>query len=188
MRVNELLPGLASAPNLHPMVVHFPIAFWLAGAGAWVWALFRDSAGSWRFGRWLHSLGLVGGVIAVAFGFAATSAMGHDGPGHDLVHVHRELMVWATVFSATLTALAWTKLGASANRLLAGLSLALIGLASLGADRGAELVYRYGVGVAQQPPPATEHTHDHGEPAPDHPPRPPHPDAPDTPVGSSDAN
>ena len=39
--MEQLLPGLTSAPNLHPMVVHFPIAFWVAATGAWSWAVVR---------------------------------------------------------------------------------------------------------------------------------------------------
>lgn len=39
--MEQLLPGLTSAPNLHPMVVHFPIAFWVAATGAWAWAVVR---------------------------------------------------------------------------------------------------------------------------------------------------
>lgn len=39
--IEQLLPGLSSAPNVHPMVVHFPIAFWAAATGAWLLAVAR---------------------------------------------------------------------------------------------------------------------------------------------------
>lgn len=161
--MDHLMPGLSAAPNLHPMVVHFPIAFWLAAAGAWVIALLRSDEGAWRFGLWLHSLGLAGGALAVAFGFWATVKMGHDSPGHDLVHVHRDLMLWTTGLAVIVTAVGWWKRGTGVRKLLTGLSLLLAGLLSLGADRGAELVFRYGMGVAGEAPPAAGHAHGHGD-------------------------
>ena len=148
--MEELFPGLTSAPNLHPMVVHFPIAFWVAATGAWVLALARGWDDAWRFGRWLHLLGVLGAAVAIGFGFWATAAMGHDSPGHEFVHVHRNFMLVAGGLALVLTALAWWRRGAG-RRWRIGLtlgSLILLGVMTLGADRGAELVYRYGVGVA----------------------------------------
>lgn len=147
--MEDLLPGLSSASNLHPMVVHFPIAFWVAATGAWWLGLLRKNDCAWRFGLWLQLLAVVGAIVAVVFGFLATDAMGHDGPAHDRVHVHRDFMLVATAFAVVLSALAWWKREAG-KAWRVGLSigsLVLVTVMTLGADRGAELVYRYGVGV-----------------------------------------
>ena len=74
--MDSLLPGLDAAPNLHPMMVHFPIAFWIAATGAWCLALLRKDDDAWRFGLWLHVLGALGGVVAAACGFWGASQMG----------------------------------------------------------------------------------------------------------------
>lgn len=165
--IEQLLRGLSSAPNLHPMVVHFPIAFWVAATGAWLLAVARKRDEAWRFGLWLHLLGLLGAAVAVAFGFWATEKMGHDSPGHELVHVHRDIMLWATGLALTVTALGWWKRTAKLRAPLTALSVVLVGLLTVGADRGAELVFRYGMGVAHETPPESTHTHshddDHGE-------------------------
>ena len=156
--MEQLLPGLTSAPNLHPMVVHFPIAFWVAATGAWSLALARKRDDAWRFGRWLHLLGLLGAAVAVGFGFWATEEMGHDTPGHDLVHVHRDLMLVAAGMALVVTALAWWR-GDASRRWRVGLmvgSLVLLGVMTIGADRGAELVFRYGIGVAGEAPPHSD--------------------------------
>ncbi len=147
--MDELLPGLSSASNLHPLVVHFPIAFWVAATGAWWVSLLRKNDFAWRFGLWLHVLAAAGAIVAVVFGFLATDAMGHGGPAHDRVHVHRDFMLVATGVSVVLAGLAWWKREAD-KPWRVGLSiggLVLVAVMSLGADRGAELVYRYGVGV-----------------------------------------
>lgn len=165
--MEQLLPGLSSAHNLHPMVVHFPIAFWVAATGAWLLAVARKRDEAWRFGLWLHLLGVLGATAAVAFGFWATNKMGHDSPGHDLVHVHRDIMLWATGLALTVTALGWWKRTAKLRVPLTAMSVVLVSLLAVGADRGAELVFRYGMGVAQEAPPEPTHTHshddDHGE-------------------------
>lgn len=161
--MEELFPGLASAPNLHPMVVHFSIAFWVAAAGAWLVGLVRKNDTLWRFGLWLHSMALVGAAVAIGFGFWATSSMGHDSPGHGLVHVHRDLMLWTTALAAVVTGLGWWRRSAGYRRTLVALSLVLMGLLSVGADRGAALVFRYGMGVANEAPPEDGHSHSHGD-------------------------
>ncbi|MED5369772.1 MAG: DUF2231 domain-containing protein [Myxococcota bacterium] len=164
--MEQLLPGLTSAPNLHPMVVHFPIAFWVAATGAWSWAVVRKHDDAWRVGRWLHLLGMLGAVVAVGFGFWATEKMGHDTPGHDLVHVHRDLMLVVSGIALVITALAWWRRDAT-RPWRVGLtlgSLVLLGLMTIGADRGAELVFRYGIGVAGEAPPHSDgHDHSHGD-------------------------
>lgn len=166
--MDQLLPGFAHAPNLHPAVVHFPIAFWVAATGVWVIAGFASRDQSWRFGLWLHTLAVAAAALAVALGFWATEKMGHDSPGHDLVHNHRDLMLVATGLAVVVTALGWWRRDAGRRwrlGLTAG-SLILLAVVTLGADRGAELVFRYGVGVAGEPPPhpdGHDHAHDDHE-------------------------
>lgn len=159
--METLLPGLTSAPNIHPMVVHFPIAFWVAGAAAWAVALFRADEDHWRFGLWLQTLGAAGAAMATVAGLLASESLGHDTPGHDLVHIHRDIMLGATAVSIGLTGLAWWKRGAG-RAWQTGLSVAAVALVvvmSLGADRGAYLVYRHGVGVARGSTPQAPHSH-----------------------------
>ncbi len=161
--------GLQAAPNLHPVFVHFPIAFWIGAAVMWAIAFVvrRDVARfdlTWRFGLWLQMMGLIGAAVAVGLGFWATEQMGHDAPGHDLVHVHRNIMLGATLLAAALTALAWWKRhgGTAWRGALLGLAWLLVGATTWGADKGAELVYRHGVGVSREPAPHPAGAHDHG--------------------------
>ncbi len=171
--MEQLLPGLTFAPNMHPLVVHFPIAFWVAATLAWFFAVLRRKDDAWRFGLWLHLFALVGAAVAVALGYWATESMGHDSPGHDLVHVHRDFMLVASAMAVLVTGGAWWKRDAGRGWRL-GFALAsavLLTVMTLGADRGAELVYRYGVGVSRETPAGSGHGHGGGaaHDAPHHP-------------------
>ncbi len=109
----------------------------------------------------MHTLGIIGAVWALGFGWWAAELLGHDSPGHDLVHNHRDFMIAASVLSLSITGLAWWKRhehGRWRIGLLA-LSLVLVVVMALGSDRGAELVYRYGVGVSNEPFPESDHDH-----------------------------
>ncbi len=143
------------------MVVHFPIAFWISAAGAWLVAVVGRKDAPWRFGLWLLSLGTAGALLAVALGFMAADAMGHDTAGHELVHDHRNIMLATTGLALLLTGLAWwqRKAGRAWRVGLTVGSLVLLALMTLGADRGAELVFRYGMGVANETPPHEDHEH-----------------------------
>jgi uncharacterized membrane protein len=151
--MDTLLPGLKSAINLHPMIVHFPIVFWVSATAMWSYSQIRASSGAWRSGLWLHTAGAVAALAAVAAGYLGTSLMGHDSPGHAQVHVHRDIMLWATGLSLLVTGLAWWRShSARIGRLpLLLLSILQVGVMTIGADRGAVLVYQLGVGVDGTP-------------------------------------
>ncbi|RME75676.1 MAG: hypothetical protein D6776_02705, partial [Planctomycetota bacterium] len=127
----------------------------------WVLALALDRDDILGFARWLLWLGVLGAGAALASGWIAADRMGHDAPGHDLVHLHRNWMFVASglgLLSAVLASvLSKSALG---RKLVAVLLLATVGVLTVGADRGAELVFRYGVGVRGEAPPEGHH---HGE-------------------------
>lgn len=173
--MNELMPGLEVAPNIHPMLVHFPIVLWVSALALWALGVARSRSDLFRFGTWLLTIGTLAAVITLISGYLAADGLGHDSPGHDFVHVHRDFMLVATILGAVVTALAWL-LRRRQDRLirwsLVAALLALNAVTTLGADRGALLVYGYGMGTAQQAPPSSEpasHDNDdghHGEAAP----------------------
>jgi uncharacterized membrane protein len=165
--VDSVLPGLASSPHLHPVFVHFPIALWLTALLFWSLAFARRREDLWRFGRWLLYLGVVGAAVAVGTGLWAEEQLEHSSPGHDLVHTHRNWMLAASALGLGVAAGAFVTRRSASTRLrgwFLGALLATTILMSLGADRGALLVFRYGIGtLGEEPPgePAHEHTHAH---------------------------
>ncbi len=165
----HLLPGLHAAPNAHPMFVHFPIALWLTALLLWLLAVALKRDELFSAGRWLLYLGAAGAVASVASGLVATARMGHEAPGHDLVHRHRDLMITTATLGLVVAAAAFvTRERASAGvraGLLAGL-LVTNALMLVGTDRGALLVFGYGIGTAGLTPPEGHHEHagpDHEE-------------------------
>ncbi len=171
--LETLLPGLAGIHNIHPLTVHFPIAL-LTVALALQAAVVLGRREAWAgHARVCLYLGTVGALAAVGAGLLAAESLGHDSPGHDLVHIHRNFM-FATTLLAMGTSLASLRMAAQPRQrnrvVLLGL-LVTWGVLTLGADRGANLVFRYGISVANEPVPAggeehgDGHDHGHAEPA-----------------------
>lgn len=153
MTLEELLPGIAAAQNLHPVFVHPPLGLWpvallFLGLGA-----VRADARLFEVGRWLLYLSALAATITAASGWLAADGLGHDSPGHDAVHEHRNWMlasVGLTLATATLAFLLRNTARAVHRwAVVAALTLTL-GVAALGADRGAYLVYGKGVGTQLQ--------------------------------------
>jgi len=164
--LDSILPGLSHAANIHPMLVHFPLALWLTALLLHLVGMMRDSYGIRQCGRWILYLGTLGGLAAVLTGFLAADQLGHHSPGHDLVHLHRNLMVAATSFALAICILAWSAARRESRRnqwLLALLLVALAGLATLGADRGAYLVFGKGAGVHAPEAGHSGHGHAHDD-------------------------
>lgn len=152
--LDKLLPGIAEATSIHPMLVHFPaallpVAFVLA-ALAW-----RRYPQLWLSTRLVLAFGALGSVAAVATGLIAQEGMPH-GPG-SLVAVHRTFMLIATGLTIAVTLFAFSgRLIDSRRRqllLLAGLAL-VNGVVVLGADRGALVSARLGGGGREPGVPA----------------------------------
>jgi hypothetical protein len=113
-------------------------------------------------------------VATLVTGYIAADTIGHDSPGHEMVHTHRDIMVLFTgiiVLLAFLQAISasvkslrgkglwWTRLGYPVLLLISSLILVL------GADRGGRLVFQYGIGVKMEIPPMelqdhSNHQHD----------------------------
>ncbi len=154
--LNTLFPGLAALPNVHPVLVHFPIAFFIGALLMEAMAVFRDE----KFhlvATWMCYLATISVVITLFSGFiaeysiAAADPMGHHSPAHNYIHIHRNFMLIATAVALLFTAYlfivnlkqAWRK---QRWGILVGLAIVCT-LISLGADRGSRLVFEFGIGV-----------------------------------------
>ena len=152
----SLIPGWA--PNLHPLIIHFPIALLIAAAMVdLVDALFERPAWLGAGATSLYLVGAGAAVVAYVTGRQAAATVFVPGMAHPIVEDHRGwalLTAWyvAIVAVARLAALLAGFPRARAHRVLL-LTAALIGVLFLQqtAERGARLVYEHGVGVIAAP-------------------------------------
>jgi uncharacterized membrane protein len=150
-----VVPGWA--PNVHPLLVHFPIA--LLSAAVVVdfvgWGLGRNR-GLRQAATLLYVLGTAGAVAAYASGRAASQTVWLPGMAHAVVSEHWD-WAWRTVwFFGIVTVARLVLLRPSHNgpRPSIVAMLALVGLLGFGllfetSDRGGRLVYQHGVGTAR---------------------------------------
>ncbi|HEV2386694.1 MAG TPA: DUF2231 domain-containing protein [Candidatus Acidoferrales bacterium] len=147
--MGSLLPGWTAALNHHPAFVHFPIVLWLAALLFEILSLRRRSDPTHDLACYLLYLGTLTAVLAVVTGLNAEATVATDEVAHAL-EVHEELMLTSFFLATGLSVFAYFSRRRLTHALkmvlLAGLVLLAL-LVTLGADRGAEMVYRYGLGV-----------------------------------------
>ena len=147
--LDALLPGAGHLQNLHPLVVHAPLALLPAAALLYLLAaLARRDALAWT-GLWLLALGTAGGGVAAATGLWAMGGVMVAPTVHErLLDVHERWMLATTALAVVLTA--WALVARPAprrGRLLFALGLlALLAVMTKGADFGGRLVYDYNAG------------------------------------------
>ena len=154
--LERILPGASHLQNIHPLLVHFPIAF-LYGA-ALLYFLGSISASErlkWT-ALWMLVLGALGAAAAVASGlYAAPGLMVSMSVRHELLRHHKHLMIAASAVTGVLTvwALAARPMPTRGRYVfLAGL-IAVMCLITAGADIGGEMVYGYNAGGSACPQP-----------------------------------
>lgn len=147
--MESVLPGWNAALNHHPVFVHFPIVLWLTALLFEIASVWRREDSEHRAAVWLLWLGTASGVFAVLTGLNAQKIVPH-GPAGRVLEIHEQLMLSSFFLALGLSFFAYL----SSRRLTHGLKivilvglLALAFLVTIGADRGAEMVYRYGLGV-----------------------------------------
>jgi uncharacterized membrane protein len=159
-----IMPGLTGMHNIHPLLVHFPIALLSI-------FLILDIVGTlarktrWReVASWFLYLGTVAAGLTVIAGFIAAGSVAHGGNVHDIMERHQQfgvaVLILAVVLSVWRVASGGVIRGA-ANGLFLTLTGLLCGLMVLGADLGGLMVYKYGVGVEAVKPPDDGHVHEH---------------------------
>ncbi len=147
--VGNLLPGVQHLQNIHPLVVHFPIAF-LVGAVLFYFL-------SWIFHNQTFSntafLLLIVGTLA-AGAAVGTGLYGEEGVmvsfsvRDHLLEPHEKLMLTTLGVSVGLTiwAIMARPFPEKKRLLFLFLLLVLLGIMTRGADYGARMVYDYNAG------------------------------------------
>ena len=154
--LDRVLPGASDLQNIHPILVHFPIAFLYGAALLYFLASISGSEGLKWTALWMLVLGALGAAASVASGlYAAPGLMVSVSVRHELLRHHKHLMVAASAVTGVLTvwALAMRPMPTRGRYVfLAGL-IAVMWLIAAGADIGGEMVYGYNAGGSACPQP-----------------------------------
>lgn len=154
--------------NVHPLIVHFPIALVLVGVAAELLGLWAGREGARRLAGPLLTLGLVALAAAVASGFLAHRTVAHTHDVHELIEGHERAGYISLALAAVLVL--WRRRGnleAQGQRVVYSLlCVALLATTVGGAKGGGELVFEHGIGTALtahlgSPLADPEHDHEH---------------------------
>jgi uncharacterized membrane protein len=152
VHVISLVPSWA--PNLHPLVIHFPIALLIVAALAdLIDNVVRRPAWLGTAGTALYALGALGAGVACVSGQQAADTVLMSGMAHSIVAAHRTWAL-ATTFYFVVLAIVRVALAFKSTPPGRGLRILLLAAAVVGvvglqqtAERGGRLVYEQGVGV-----------------------------------------
>lgn len=156
-------------PNLHPLLVHFPVALISIAA---VFHVVATATRNKTCAVLAHTTLWLGALLAlptVVLGWQAFNSVNHDEAGHAAMLAHRS---WALGTLAALALLAgwdaWrNKAETTPAWWFSGTVIGVWILVGVTAWHGGELVYRHGLGVMALPDAEAghEHHHDHGDDA-----------------------
>ena len=143
------LPGVQHLQNIHPLVVHFPIAFLVSAALFYLlgW-IFRNNTFI-TTGFLLLLLGTLSAGAAVGTGlYGEEGVMVSRSVREHLLEVHEKIMLVTLGLSMVLAVWALMKrpFPKKGRLLFLLLFLVLLGIMTVGADYGARMVYDYNVG------------------------------------------
>jgi uncharacterized membrane protein len=148
--MDTILPGMRGMLNWHPLFVHFPIALWVGALIFEAMAVLRSSEDWHKTAVRLLYMGTLFGLAAAGTGLLAEKSVMEMGPERDAFEIHETMMYITMSVAVGLCGLAFFKrksFSAGTRKIfLLGL-IVLAGLMTVGADRGAQMVYQYGVSV-----------------------------------------
>jgi uncharacterized membrane protein len=142
-------PGAQHLQNIHPLVVHFPIAL-LFAATLIYWLGFLARRESWQWsGLWTLVLGALGAAAAAATGlYAAPGVMLAPSVKTVLLTYHKRMMIAVAILSAMLAlwAIAARPMPARGRGAFLAMLVLVAALIAKGADYGGRMVYDYNAG------------------------------------------
>lgn len=158
--LGRLFPGAQNVQNIHPLIVHFPIAFLFGAALLYLLARLSKRESLASTGLWMLGLGTLGAAAAVASGlYGAEGVMVVPQVREHLLAYHERIMLGVLGLSIILSVWAWLArpMPLKGN----GVFLILLGLLVLwlavGADFGGRMVFDYNAGGDACPQPVDFH-------------------------------
>lgn len=157
-----LLPGMGGLHNVHPLFVHFPIAFLLGFFILDVFGGFTYKMHCRKAASFFLYFGTVSAMITVAAGLVAAATVEHGGNVHEMMERHEHFGITVLGLSCLLSV--WrmnvkTIVSDISDSLFMLLSTVLCVYVVLTADLGGMMVYQYGVAVNGVPQESHEHKH-----------------------------
>jgi len=147
--IQELLPGAQHLQNLHPLIVHFPIAFLTGSVFFYVLAYGLRREALAKFAFWLLWAGVVTAAMAVWSGlYASEGVMVARSVRSELLDPHKYLMGATLLISILLAVWAAISGGFPGKCRIWFLAACFVLLAVMvkGADYGGRMVYEYNAG------------------------------------------
>jgi uncharacterized membrane protein len=154
--LERILPGASDLQNIHPLLVHFPIAFLYGAAIFYLLAVISASEGLKWTALWMLMLGALGAAAALSSGlYAAPGLMISESVRNELLRHHKHLMIAASSVTGVLTvwALATRPMPTRGRYVFIAGLIAVMCLIAAGADVGGEMVYGYNAGGSACPQP-----------------------------------
>lgn len=156
MPTTWLIPSWA--PNVHPLVIHFPIVLIMAAAVVdLVDVSFERSPWLKAATTTLYITGALSLIVAFLTGLQAQGAVLIPGMAYPVLGEHRQWAFVTMTFCVVVAALRLVVLrgeGARSRKrrvALLGMGLVAVVLIQQTAERGARLVYEYGTGIIGAP-------------------------------------
>lgn len=155
--ISKILPGLGEMANIHPMLVHFPIALLNAFILMELLAYLLKKEELRSAATWMLYLGTLGALGAVGAGFVAAGSVPHDSEIHTIMTRHRNFGVTVLCLSLILSIFRFIAID-KARTVQFLIGIITVVTMTFGADLGGLMVYKYGVAV-QAVPRHEEHDH-----------------------------
>lgn len=144
------------APNIHPMVVHFPIALLVVAAGMNLLTFFIPE--KW-WDEWkntiLYGLGAIAAIVVYFTGQSAADSVFLPAEAQSVLNHHADWALWTVwyfgLYAVARIALHWYEIMSKFRLRILAFALALPGLFLLyqTGDHGAKMVFGYGAGTGQ---------------------------------------
>ena len=151
-----MLPGAQHLQNIHPLVIHFPIAFLMGAALFYFAAWFTKKDDFAKAGFWVLLLGALS--LAAAVGtvlYAEEGVMVALDVRQELLLPHKQYMIATSVlcFVVTLWAIVQRPFPKKGRIVFLIFLLLMVGTMTLAADFGGRMVYDYNAGGNACPQP-----------------------------------
>lgn len=159
-----VFPGMTAIANIHPLLVHFPIAFLSVFLAVDLSAVVAGKREWRRLAGGLLYLGTITAAFTVAAGLLAAETVAHGEEVHDIMESHEHFGISVLVMASLLSLwrLRWGhSLRGAVNTLYLVVASVMVAIMILGADLGGLMVYGHGVAVKAVPQPEQGHGHVH---------------------------